>query len=274
MGWSGSGALTIGAGGLVESQKGIISRLTGSTGIVSISGANARWVIAEELHVGGKPFNSNNSNALMTIQNGGAVQVGTNINIWAGGKLSIADDANLGTAPAIGNPDYLHIDGGTFSATGNINLNPNRGPMIAAGGATIEVAENMTLRILGQTNGIGGLAKTGAGTLIIAGTPLYSGQTQANEGWLRIETSANLHSISGPGKLGIGNDLVHALVTADGVFVDTISVAPGSTLSINPIAGGPLSAGNGLTAVPEPSAIILLLLGAIAALSCRQLKKL
>jgi T5SS/PEP-CTERM-associated repeat protein/autotransporter-associated beta strand protein len=273
VGWSGNGTLTICAGGLVQTQKGVISRFTGSTGVVSISGPDARWNIAEELHIGGKPFGSTNSNAVMTIENGGAVQVGANINIWPGGRLSIADDASLGAPPAGYNPDYLHFDGGALAATGNANLNANRGLNMADGGATIEVAENKTLRILGLVAGTGGLAKSGSGTLILAGTPIYSGLTQANEGWLSIETSADLHAISGPGKLGVGSDLVHAVVTADAVFVDTIAVAPGSTLSINAIDGGPLSATGGLAAVPEPCAIILLVAGAIAALFCRQFKK-
>ena len=271
VGWWGNGELTIGAGGLVESQKGIIGRLAGSTGIVSINGTDARWAIDEELHVGGKPFDTVGGTAIMTISNGGMVQVGTNINIWPGGVLSITDDANLGAAPPAYNPDYLHIDGGRLAASDNVNLDANRGITIASGGAIVEVATDKTMRFLSLTAGGGDLNKTGAGTLILAGTPSYLGSTQIGEGWLRIETSANLHGIAGLGDLGIGNEFVNAEVTADSVSVNALSIADGSTLIIKPLSDGSLAGMGRLASVPEPSAITLLVLCAIAGLLYRHL---
>jgi T5SS/PEP-CTERM-associated repeat protein/autotransporter-associated beta strand protein len=272
IGWYGEGELWITDGGLVESQKGIISRISDSSGSVAVSGADARWIIAEELHIGGAPFGSENSAAIMDINNGGYVEVGSNINIWSGGSLSIEEDANLGAAPVVYNPDYLHIDGGWLTGTGNINLGANRGLTIATGGATIEVVEDMTMRILGLTTGEGGLTKTGAGTLILAGTPSYLGATHIEEGWLRIETSADLHEISGSGNLGIGNEFVAAEVAVQSVAVNTLTIAKGSKLTIKPLDSGAPSGLGSLTAVPEPSVTSLLFLSAIAALFFRRFK--
>jgi T5SS/PEP-CTERM-associated repeat protein/autotransporter-associated beta strand protein len=270
VGWSGFGNLSILNGGLVESQRGIVGRNSGSTGTVSVSGENARWIIYEDLNIGGTELGGSGSTANVTIDGGGIVQVGTDvsdedINIWSGGNLSIEDDANLGNPPPSYNPDYLHINGGGLVATGNINLDANRGLTIGTDGATMGVAENMTLRILSLTAGEGDLMKNGPGTLVLAGTPSYQGATHIDDGLLQIDNSAELQEISGDGNLGIGNEFVNAEVSADRVSVGVLTIAAGSKLTIKPLSGGQLAGVNSLTSVPEPSVITSLVLIAIAA---------
>ena len=275
IGWSGNGDLNIGAGGLVESQKGVIGRFAGSTGNVLISGANARWAIAEELHVGGKPFGATGGAATMKIENGGTVQVGSNINIWTDGKLSIADDGNLGSIPSSIISDYFNFGGGTLAATDNLSLNANRGLSITSAGGTFEVATDKTMTILGPATGDGYLVKNGKGALVLAGTPSYLGPTAINDGLLRIEASANMHAISGLGNLGIGSGGTPVAVTADSVNVNVVTLSIGSRLTINPIPGGPVAGINPLIPVPEPSTTITLLaFCAIAALFRRYFSKL
>jgi hypothetical protein len=64
------------------------------------------------------------------------------------------------------------------------------------------------------------------------------------------------------GNLVIGDGSVANTVSANSVSVGALTIGAGSTLTINAIAGGP-SAGSGLTAVPEPSTLVLLAMAAI-----------
>ena len=87
----------------------------------------------------------------------------------------------------------------------------------------------------------------------------FSGATYINAGTLQINSlSAVMHSIAGTGALAVGDGINPDNLTADSVAVGTLTLAAGSTLTISPIAGGPLS--EQLQPVPEPSNIVLLLL--------------
>ena len=80
-------------------------------------------------------------------------------------------------------------------------------------------------------------------------------------------------SISGSGTLHLSGGLSgpHALnvlsgdLTANSIFVDSLTVASGTTVTIQPIPGGPLA--NTITAVPEPSTLVLFCVGAISLLT-------
>jgi hypothetical protein len=67
--------------------------------------------------------------------------------------------------------------------------------------------------------------------------------------------------ISGTGMTSVaaGSEL-----TATSIIQDTLTIGAGATLTIAAIPGGPQSAGDGLLPVPEPSALILLCIGAVS----------
>ncbi len=67
--------------------------------------------------------------------------------------------------------------------------------------------------------------------------------------------------VSGPYALNV----LSGDITANGIFVHTLTVGSGVTVTIQPIVGGPL--GGTITPVPEPSTIILLGMGAIGLLA-------
>jgi hypothetical protein len=74
--------------------------------------------------------------------------------------------------------------------------------------------------------------------------------------------SAQLANISGTGTLGVGDGLTPSTLTADSIQTGVLTIAAGSTVTINPIPGGPQSAARWLTPVPEPSTLALLIAAA------------
>jgi autotransporter-associated beta strand protein len=118
------------------------------------------------------------------------------------GILSIASDANLGTAPGSATPGHLVLNGGTLQTTAGFTLNSNRGIALGAptgsASGTIEVDASTTLTYAGiiADNGTGAdnLIKTGAGTLTLSGANTYSGTTTINAGTLQAGAASTLPS--------------------------------------------------------------------------------
>ena len=106
------------------------------------------------------------------------------------GILSVSANENLGA-----DSGTLTFNGGTLRTTATMTM--DRGTTLNASGGTMEVATGTSLTQQGVIGGLGGLAKTGAGTLILSGTNTYQGGTAINQGSLFISQDANLGSASG-----------------------------------------------------------------------------
>ncbi len=181
----------------------------------------------------------------------------------------------------------------------NTNINGlNDGP---AGGGTLEKGDTSTDRtltlgnadangdfsgsIIGSTSSypLLSLAKIGAGTQILRGSNYYTGSTTVSDGVLELASTGQIASssgistdllatfqvnggthtvtnISGTGTtevIGNGNLTVNSLAQG------TLTLGPGSTLTIAALPGGPLADPLPFTPVPEPSAWAMLLLAAV-----------
>jgi len=91
-----TGSMTVADGGYVHSYRGILGRSAGSTGTVTIMGADSRWDVIDTLIVG------DNGTGTLTID---------------GGTVLGADD--LVIASAIGSSGTLHLSGGKLELNGN-----------------------------------------------------------------------------------------------------------------------------------------------------------
>jgi fibronectin-binding autotransporter adhesin len=111
-------------------------------------------------------------------------------------------------------------------------------------------------------NASGGLTKQGLGTLTLTGALTYTGDTTVEAGTLDVTV---LNSSA--------DTLVKAdaTLTADYIEQNSLTVDAGGKVIIKPLAGGASVAG--LTAVPEPSTITLLVLAGLGLLFAARRKK-
>jgi len=111
---------------------------------------------------------------------------GTSLN---GGTLSVAQDANLGAAAGV-----LAFNGGTLRTTADFST--ARATTLNAPGGTIET-QTGTLTAAGVIGGVGALAKTGAGNLILTGANTFTGGTTISAGTLQLGNGGTTGSIAG-----------------------------------------------------------------------------
>src|SRR5690606_22878273 len=103
------------------------------------------------------------------------------------GTLSVAEDASLGAA---GGP--LTFDGGMLATTAAFTT--TRAVTLAADGT---VRTDAALTLAGPVGGAGGLVKTGADRLVLAGANTYSGGTAIRAGTLQVGDGGTSGSIVG-----------------------------------------------------------------------------
>lgn len=143
-----------------------------------------------------------------------------------------------------------------------------------SGGNITFAAQNGDIIIdgsIGEAEAGCGVIKKGSGTCTVNGMLNYTGDTVIESGTLEITgPAANLHAISGQGDLVVGGGAYSTTLTAESIAIDTLTIAAGAVVVINPISGGPTTGSSDLTAVPEPSALVLLAIAALGFLVCRK----
>jgi autotransporter-associated beta strand protein len=204
-----------------------------ATGIVNIGTSPDTLVDANEIYLGRVSATDNNAAAgfgSLTMSNG-IINVQSNINLgWLltngisvgvlnlnGGTLSVMDNilggTNVGTN--LSTSTFI-LDGGTLdmlpagdtNGSGSIGIAPN----------LVNDAQFLsgTLRNVGEYNGGASMAKVGTGTLILAGTNLYTGSTLVSNGTLQVDgvlaNNANGILVFDTGTLN-GNGIISRPVT-------------------------------------------------------------
>jgi len=110
--------------------------------------------------------------------------------VIAAGTLSIGSDANVGASS-------IQFKGGVLRITGTSLTSLSHAPVFTSGyPVNVEVYDAGNTFTIGyvMNQGLGGLTKTGAGTLVLSGTNTYTGTTTLTAGTLSISTAANLSS--------------------------------------------------------------------------------
>ena len=191
-GTAGGGGSAFGTGMFLQGN-GIINFQPGSGLTQTISDG-----IADQTGSGGTGINSGiwglNKNGAGTLVLSAANTFAGNININAG-TLSVAGAANLGNGNTV-----AIADGATFAVTSNATFASNRRFLVSGSSPTFDIAAGTTSRIQGEiAQGslvLGGLVKSGTGTLELSGTNTYTGATYVTGGTLRAGSNSAFGSIN------------------------------------------------------------------------------
>ncbi|MBA3848660.1 MAG: hypothetical protein C0502_01535 [Opitutus sp.] len=241
--WSTGGALYVGVGG----GTGALSITGGSlsTGASAIAGAGLDTGTGSATISGG----AWNSTGSLTVGYSGTGQLTVDGGTVTAGNVRLSKDpSGAGTlnlnagvvatgALVRGNGTaQFNFNGGTLRATAN-NADFTTGFsagdfQIARGGATLDT-QSYTVVMSAAMQGMGGLVKSGAGTLTLSGASTYSGATNVAAGTLRVTGSIADSAVSvASGATLAGNGTVGDLTILSGGII-----APGNS-------PGTLSAGD------------------------------
>ena len=173
-------------------------------------------------------------------QSGTGVLVLTGSNSYSGGTnvragiLQISQDANIGAQTGA-----LLIDSARLRWTAAFDLAPTRPITLGGGGAVLDTA-GFGSTISQRIGGPGGLIKTGAGWLVLAGNSDYAGPTRIDAGQLAVNGSIHSATAVGPNGLLSGTGQINGSVVNHGL------IAPGNSIGTLTIAGSYAGAGGAL----------------------------
>ncbi len=251
-----AGVLTVG-GGASLSDTARLSVLTGAAfhltdadeTIGSLGGGGEVALNGHCLVTGGDSTSSTFSGSIsgsgcLTKTGAGTLNL-TGRNSYTGPTTISDGKVQVGNAIALGTGPLALLGAGTLRASGTYTDNRaiSLTPVNGQGGGTFEVDGAQTLTLTGQIAGLGNLAKTGTGTLVLGGTNTYAGESEVKAGTLVLNGSV------------VGGIAVHdrATLWGGGTVGKTVSVLDGGTLMGSPdnklTMGGLTVAGKGKLAV-------------------------
>ncbi len=246
VGGAGTGTLEIHNGALATAQNIRVGRDAGSVGSILVEGAGPVSGNASELHatndlsIGGTQAGPGGE-GIVTIKNGGVVQVDNNMFVWNGtgdgGTLEVDSTYTLNVAST------LSFDGGRLRFLGDgvdfindVNLDNFPGP--DENGMHVIVTDGNTGTLSGLLTGNGQLVKEGTGTLILTNLGnTYSGGTNIDNGTLVVGTPSTnpFQSVFGSGDVNLNNG---TLRTPEGTpFAYEIGIFPITPANFNANGG-------------------------------------
>jgi autotransporter-associated beta strand protein/T5SS/PEP-CTERM-associated repeat protein len=255
LGSSGTGAMNLTAGTVSGNGWMSIGRNSGGTGTLSVSGGTFTQAAADRfMHVGEAGIGT------LTISGTGSFVAASTTGLLLGDSAASQGTVNLdgGTLTATAVLDAasgttaFHFNGGLLQAATGANATFMNGidtVTVKSSGARIDSnGNNITVNsaLLAGT-GNGGLIKSGAGILTLAGANTYSGNTAVNAGALTLADNGQLRFVIGAN--GVNNAVTGSgTVQLDGDFaIDTTAAntTSGNTWSL--VHVGTLSASYGGT---------------------------
>lgn len=134
------------------------------------------------------------------------------------GVLQVGSDANLGATTG-----RLEFGAGALRLGASFNLDPARPVVLGELGGTIDT-QDFTGTIAQAIGGVGGLTKTGSGTLVLAADNGYGGSTTISAGTLQLGNGGSAGSVPG----NIANNGALVFNRADSSVVNGVISGTGS----------------------------------------------
>lgn len=139
VGGSGNGGLQIANGGKVSNTTAYIGLNNDAQGNVTVAGEGSTWTTTGDLILGGSALNTaTTATGTLTIADGGTVAVSTTTRVHGGGVIHIEEGGTLETQTLVSDGEVL-VDG-NLSATSGVTV--NAGGIIGGGG---EIDGNLSL---------------------------------------------------------------------------------------------------------------------------------
>ena len=197
------GTLTVADGGVVNSPgfTGIAQGSTLNLGTGGLAGAIITPAIDNEGQIVANftdtlTLAADISGAGTLSKAGVGTLILTGNNSYAGGTTITGGFINFNSANSFGSGLITINGGGLQWATGNSADISAQLAAFGAGGATFDTNGN-NVTLAASLSGLGGLTKTGAGTMTLSGVNSYQGGTTINGGTVAVATDANLGAAAG-----------------------------------------------------------------------------
>ncbi|MGU9945137.1 autotransporter domain-containing protein, partial [Bordetella avium] len=179
---------------LVAPSAGALSEVRVGDG----SAASADWTATLDTVVAGNGLDKTGLGTL--VLNGTNTYAQTRL---SAGTLPVSSDANLGAASG-----GLDFQGGTLRVTGTAFESTARAITLGAAGGGLDIADaGNTFTVSQALSGNGGLAKLGAGALVLTGSNTYQGTTTVSAGRLQVGDGVTQGSIAGDADIQAGGTL-------------------------------------------------------------------
>jgi autotransporter-associated beta strand protein len=219
--------------------------------------------------------NGSGADSLTKLGSGTLILTSSSINTFTGAANLNAGTLNFARLENLGNGSAINFNGGTlqYSASDVADITARTVTTTGSTGAIIDTNGYNVTFAAGAITGTGALAKTGAGTLTLAVTNSYSGNTTITAGTVKLGTATAIPSGTGNGATTVTGTLdlnnfspTLNLLTGAGTVtntgtgavtltVDTANSSNGSTFS------GALNNGSGTVSLNKIGANTLILSG-------------
>lgn len=168
------------------------------------------------------------------------------------GAVAVTNNFNLGAAGS----GITFTNGGTLQLTNNFTLS-NRALTLNDGGGALQVSSNSTIIITNVINGVGGLTKTGAGTLTLSGANNYTGSTVVSNGFVVLANSSALGATNGGTTvIGSGGTTGSRLILTNGVTIaDALTLVSTGTDRVRIVSNGGTNTLSGPISISSPGAV-------------------
>lgn len=232
-----SGSLTIQNGSTLTSSGATIAIgiAGGSNGTVTVNGAGSQWITSgHQIEIGAS------GNGTLNIQNGARViaQSGVYLGSFAGGMgtLNINSGSTLETItlarPGVAGAGQVNFDNAILRARQNsigFVVGFSSGALnIAGGGLTVDT-QAFTVTASSGFSGVGGMTKTGAGTLNLRGSNTYTGATLIQAGTLALASNG---SIAASSRVVANGTFSISGITAAGTSIQSLGGTGNVTLGV------------------------------------------